>query len=137
MIVAEMRAVPVGTGSSMEETVDAVREALDDCDVKYEIGPVGTTFEVDNMEDLLETVQCCHEAALETAPRIVFTVTIDQRKDSAETIDTLRGATRRSRSRGGRGTKDRGSSNPRANAKGQRRAKASSEGNPRAVTRSH
>ena len=92
MIVAELRVVPVGTGSSMEETVERVREALDDCDVKYDVGAVSTTFEVATIEELMETVQCCQEAAMETSPRVILNLTIDQRKDEEEAMETLREA---------------------------------------------
>lgn len=90
MIVAEVRVVPVGAGSSMEKTVEAVREALDDCDVRYEIGPVATTLEATTMEDLLETIQCCEEAAMLTAPRVVMSFTLDHRRDAQEDMDSLR-----------------------------------------------
>lgn len=133
MIVAELRVVPVGTGSSMEETVDRVCEALDDCNIKYDVGAVSTTFEVSTIEELMETVQCCHEAAMETSPRVILNLTIDQRKDAQETMETLREA--------GKGKSEPGSSsspgrtervqeNPRA-ATGERRPQLKNEGNPR------
>lgn len=81
MINAELRVVPVGAGTSMQETVDSVCEALEECEVDYQVGPVGTTFEVDDVEELMETLQSAHEAALETAPRVITTITIDQRSE--------------------------------------------------------
>jgi uncharacterized protein (TIGR00106 family) len=116
MIVAEIRVVPVGTGSSMEETVEAVCDALEDCEIPYEVGAVSTTFEVDNLEDLMETVRCCQEAAIATSPRVILNLTIDHRTDEEETMDSLRG-TEATKSKG-----DGSSSRQRQGGESERRA---------------
>ena len=130
MIVAEIRVVPVGSGSSMEETVECVCEALEDCEVPYEMGPVSTTFEVETIEELMETVQCCQEAAMETAPRVILNLTIDQRKDEEETMQTLR-ETGQTESKSNEKGRRQGGANPRTSAKMQRRSRQKLEGDPR------
>lgn len=112
MIVAEVRVVPVGAGSSMEKTVEAVADALADCEVQYEIGPVATTFQTENLDDLMKTIQCCQEAAIETAPRVILSVTVDQRRDVEEDMETLKRVGGAEVERRGRRTSARARSQP-------------------------
>lgn len=90
MIVAELRVVPVGEGTSMEQAVKHVTEALQARGVRHEVGPMGTTLQTGSLNELMETVQACHEAARLDAGRIVTELVIDERMDKTETMESLR-----------------------------------------------
>ena len=49
MIVADIRIVAVGTGTSMSQHVKAVHDILDEEGIKYMPGPMSTALEVDSL----------------------------------------------------------------------------------------
>lgn len=90
MIVAELRVIPMGEGTSMHRPLERVVETLDRQNVRYQIGAMGTTLEADTLEDVLKAVSACHKALREGVDRIVTDLAIDERLDKEETADTLR-----------------------------------------------
>jgi uncharacterized protein YqgV (UPF0045/DUF77 family) len=73
----------------MEDAMERVTRALDDRQIAYEVGPIGTTLEAHSMEAIMRAVQAAHEAVAEAAPRLVTEVAIDHRLDKAETARSL------------------------------------------------
>jgi len=90
MIVAELKIIPVGQGSSMDEPVQRAIDALADAGVRYEVGALSTTFEANSMDTILEAVRLVHGRLVEGVPRVLLQITIDHRIDKAETVESLR-----------------------------------------------
>ena len=90
MLVADLKIIPVGTGSSMEEPLERVVAALDRKGVRYQVGPLGTTLEAETLDDLLEAVRVAHSALTDEVPRLITQLTIDHRLDKEETAESLR-----------------------------------------------
>lgn len=89
MLVAELRIVPVGDGSSMEPAMEKVSDAMDATGLEYDVGPMGTTFEAETLDQVLDATKAVHEAVTGSAPRIVTELSIDHRTDKKETMETL------------------------------------------------
>lgn len=90
MLVADLRILPIGEGPSMDDTLQAVVEALDDVGVSYEVGALATTIEAGSLDEVLEAVRVAHEAGIAGADRLVTELTIDHRTDKEETAASLR-----------------------------------------------
>jgi uncharacterized protein (TIGR00106 family) len=90
MIVADFRVIALGEGTSLEEAVEQALKVLDDRGIKYEVGPMGTTVQVEAMEDLLNAVSAAHAKLRGTAGRIITQITIDERLDKEETAESLK-----------------------------------------------
>lgn len=90
MIVAELRMIPMGEGTSMHEPMEHVSRVLEGCRVDFEIGPLGTMIEAEKLEDVLDAVKACHRAMREDSDRIITEVAIDERLDKEETKESLK-----------------------------------------------
>lgn len=89
MFVAELRVVPVGDGSSMEPAMEKVTDAMDSTGLEYDIGAMGTTFEAETLDQVLDATKAVHEAVVGTSPRVLTELSIDHRTDKEETMETL------------------------------------------------
>ncbi|MCX8173320.1 MAG: MTH1187 family thiamine-binding protein [Thermoplasmata archaeon] len=88
MIVAEISVVPIGEGTSVGKYVRLAVKAIKDSGVKYHVSPMGTCFEVDNLEKALEIAAKAHRAVAGAgAKRIVTTLKIDERLDTAHSME--------------------------------------------------
>jgi uncharacterized protein (TIGR00106 family) len=82
MIVADIRVVPVGIGTSVSLHVKAVHDILDGKGIKYIPGPMSTALEVDSLDDLFDVVEQVNRVlAGRGVQRILTTVNIDYRLD--------------------------------------------------------
>lgn len=89
VIVGEIRAVPVGSGSSMERAMEAALKALDRSGLEYEVGPLGTSVEAKNLDDVLEAFKRVHDAVARIAPRVLLELSVDHRTDKTEDLVSL------------------------------------------------
>ena len=80
-VIAFLSVAPVQEGSMGEEVAKAVA-ALDEHDVSYETGPMGTTIEADSVEDLFAAVQAAHTAV--DGDRVSTVLKIDDKRTSDE-----------------------------------------------------
>jgi len=89
MLVAELRVVPIGSGSSMERTMERVVAALDETGLEYKVGSLATTLQADRIEALLDATKAVHEAVAGEAPRILLELSVDHRLDKEESMASL------------------------------------------------
>ena len=88
-VIAYFTIVPVGIEStSIGSYVASAIEAIDKVKgLSYELTPMGTTMEADNLEPILEAVKAAHEAlTAKGILRIESTLIIDDRKDKPRTM---------------------------------------------------
>lgn len=88
-IIAYFIIAPVGTKStSIGDHVATAIEAIDKVKgLSYELTPMGTIMEADNLEPILEAVKVAHEALTSKGiHRVESTLIIDDRKDKQRTM---------------------------------------------------
>lgn len=92
-IVATFSTTPVRDAGSTEEIAGAIK-ILDNYDVKYEIGPLGTTIEATDISELFAAVQAAHQAI--GGDRVTTRLEIDHERnrdrDAAERVATVEDA---------------------------------------------
>jgi uncharacterized protein (TIGR00106 family) len=89
MIVADIRVLPFGMGTSLSEYVKEVYGILDDEGIKYIAGPMSTSLEVDSLDDLFDVIELINQALAErNVQRILTTVNIDYRLDKEISMET-------------------------------------------------
>lgn len=90
MIVAELRILPLGAGTSMQGPLQQVKQTLDSRGLKYEIGAMGTSIQAESLQEILDAAGACHEAIRHDLDRVITELAIDDRRDKAENIDSLK-----------------------------------------------
>jgi uncharacterized protein (TIGR00106 family) len=81
-IIVELSIVPLGVGISVSKFLAPAIKELERLRVKYEITPMCTVFEAENVEEAFNVIKAAHEAVFgETVKRVVTTVKIDDRRD--------------------------------------------------------
>lgn len=78
-VIGFLSTAPVTEDSMAKEVAKAV-EALEDYDVEYETGPMGTTIEAADIGELLDAVQAAHEAV--DGDRVSTFLKIDDKRSS-------------------------------------------------------
>ncbi len=63
-MIVEISAVPIGVGESLSSYVAKVIEVLKEEGVNYNLGPMGTSFEVENFKRLAEILEKLTELCL-------------------------------------------------------------------------
>jgi len=88
-IIADFSIVPIGHGETSIGRYVAVAIAATKkvSGLKYEITPMGTVMEADNLETILEAVKVAHEALFAKGIlRVESTLRIDDRRDKPRTM---------------------------------------------------
>ncbi|WP_254768889.1 MTH1187 family thiamine-binding protein [Salinilacihabitans rarus] len=78
-VIGFLSTAPVVEGSMAGEVAKAV-DALDAFDVEYETGPMGTTIEAADVDELFAAAQAAHEAI--DADRVSTVLKIDDKRAS-------------------------------------------------------
>ncbi len=87
MIVADISIVPVGSGTSISKFIKAAIKIIEENGIKFSIGPMSTTVEVNSLNELFLITKKIHEVVFKMgALRIVTTIKIDDRKDKELSI---------------------------------------------------
>ncbi len=88
-VIVEIAIDPIGTNSpSVSNYIKVAIDVIKRTGYKYEVGPMGTSVELPNVEALGKLLQDIHDALYRAGiKRIVTTVRIDDRRDKAETIE--------------------------------------------------
>lgn len=87
MIVADISIVPVGSGTSISKFIKAAIKIIEENGVKFSIGPMSTTVEVNSLNELFLITKKIHKVVFGMgALRIVTTIKIDDRKDKKLSI---------------------------------------------------
>ncbi|RLI06094.1 thiamine-binding protein [Candidatus Bathyarchaeota archaeon] len=82
VVIAELNITPLGEGTSVGRLLAPVMEELKRLGVKYQVTPMCTVFEAENLEKVFEVVKSTHEVVFKAgAKRVITTVKIDDRRD--------------------------------------------------------
>ncbi|MFP3214404.1 MAG: MTH1187 family thiamine-binding protein [Nitrososphaeria archaeon] len=88
-IIVEIAVDPIGTNStSVSNYIIKVVEVIEKMNLKYQVGPMGTSIELKNLKQVGDLLQAIHdELNKQGVNRIVTTVRIDDRRDKEETME--------------------------------------------------
>jgi uncharacterized protein (TIGR00106 family) len=78
--------VPMGTEGGVKDLVAKALAIVDASGLPYRLGAMHTTIEGD-AEQVMDVIMRCHRAVLEIAPRVLTSITIDERKGALGRID--------------------------------------------------
>ena len=82
-IILQFTLIPVGrAGTSASDLIAEALKVLEENKVNYEITPMATIIEGENLEDLLSVVKKAHEKLFEIGiKRVITSILIDDRRD--------------------------------------------------------
>jgi uncharacterized protein (TIGR00106 family) len=86
-MLAEFTIYPMD-GTHMSRDVARVVEILETAGVEYRLGPLATAIEGD-WDQVMNAIRHCHAAMREHHPRVITTITIDDRKDQPHHLDEM------------------------------------------------
>jgi uncharacterized protein (TIGR00106 family) len=78
-MLASFAVVPMGTQDGVKKLVAEVLSIVDGSGLPYKLGAMHTTIEGD-AEQVMDVIMRCHRRMLELAPRVLTSITIDDRK---------------------------------------------------------
>ncbi len=88
-MIAQMSVYPIGQGTSLSRFVKKGVAIIERSGYTYEVGGMGTTVEVPDLDALFKLVKEVHEAHVaEGAKRVVIDLKVDDRLDKEATIGT-------------------------------------------------
>jgi uncharacterized protein (TIGR00106 family) len=86
-MLAEFTIYPMD-GTHMSRDVARVVGILETAGVEYRLGPLATAIEGD-WDQVMNAIRHCHAAMREQHPRVITTITIDDRKDQPHHLDEM------------------------------------------------
>ncbi|WP_319547846.1 MTH1187 family thiamine-binding protein [Desulfogranum marinum] len=78
-MLASFAILPCGVGQELKEHVAAVVKLVADSGLEYKLGAMQTTIEGEQ-SDVMELIMKCHNLMMERAPRVLTSITLDDRK---------------------------------------------------------
>jgi len=78
-MLASFSVVPMGAGEGVKEMVAEALTIVDGSGLSYQLGPMHTVVE-GTPEQVLDVILRCHRRVLELAPRVLTSITLDDRK---------------------------------------------------------
>nr|MDO8132698.1 MTH1187 family thiamine-binding protein [Candidatus Njordarchaeum guaymaensis] len=85
VVVVELSIIPLGEGPSVGKHLAHAVRALEGFGVKFEVTPMSTVFEAEDVEGAFEAVKAAHEAVFlgtnGKVKRVITTVKVDDRRD--------------------------------------------------------
>ncbi len=92
-MIAQLSVYPIGQGTSLSRFVKKGIDVIERSTYKYEIGAMGTTIEVPDLEALFDLVKKVHAAQVaEGARRVIIDLKVDDRLDKKATIESKKAA---------------------------------------------
>jgi uncharacterized protein (TIGR00106 family) len=85
-MLASFAVVPMGTQDGVKKLVAEVLSIVDSSGLPYKLGAMHTTIEGD-AEQVMDVIMRCHRRMLELAPRVLTSITIDDRKGASGRLD--------------------------------------------------
>ncbi len=79
--IVEFAMFPTDLGESVSKYVSKIVQMLDKSDIRYELTPMGTVYECDNIKDALKVIEDSYEVIEPFSNRIYATVKFDIRKN--------------------------------------------------------
>jgi uncharacterized protein (TIGR00106 family) len=84
-MLVQFSIVPLGMGDSISEHVSKVLKIVDEGGLPYRITPMGTVVEGE-WDEVMALIKTCHLEALKGMPRLLTTITIDDRPGKPDRI---------------------------------------------------
>ncbi len=78
-MIASFTVIPMGIGEELKETIAQTLSIVDKSGLKYTLGAMQTTLEGER-NSVMNVILQCHEQLLKLCPRVLTTITIDERK---------------------------------------------------------
>jgi len=78
-MLATFSVLPVGVGESLSEHVARIVDIIDASGLDYRLGAMATTVE-GGEDEVMELIMRCHRAGREAAPRVLTSITLDDRE---------------------------------------------------------
>ena len=91
VVMAEFSIIPLGSEktSVSRYVAQAIKAMKNVKGIRYEISPMGTILEAENLEIILKAVNSAHKAMVKAgSKRIVSTLRIDDRRDKPRTMES-------------------------------------------------
>ncbi len=79
--IVEFAMFPTDLGESVSKYVSKIVQMLNKSDIRYELTPMGTVYECDNIKDALKVIEDSYEVIEPFSNRIYVTVKFDIRKN--------------------------------------------------------
>ena len=77
-MLADFAVVPMGVTGGVKNLVAEALKIVDDSGLSYKLGAMHTTIE-GNSDRVMDVILRCHRRMLELAPRVLTSITIDDR----------------------------------------------------------
>ena len=92
-MIAQMSVYPIGEGTSLSRFVKKGVEVIENSGYTFEVGGMGTTVEIPDLDSLFELVKKVHAVHVEEgARRVVIDLKVDDRRDKTATIKAKKAA---------------------------------------------
>jgi uncharacterized protein (TIGR00106 family) len=85
-MLASFAVVPMGVQDGVKELVAEALAIVDASGLPYKLGAMHTTIEGDP-DQVMEVILHCHRRLLELAPRVLTSITIDDRKGATGRLE--------------------------------------------------
>ncbi len=80
-MLASFSVAPLGLGEALSEHVAQIISLIDKSGLDYRMGAMQTTVE-GTQEEVMSLIMDCHNRMRDIAPRVLTSITIDDRKDA-------------------------------------------------------
>ncbi len=85
-MLASFAVVPMGTTGGVKNLVAEALAIVDASGLPYKLGAMNTTIEGE-ADEVMEVIMRCHRRVLELAPRVLTSITIDERKGAVGRLE--------------------------------------------------
>ncbi len=85
-MLASFAVVPLGVTGGVKDLVAEALRIVDASGLDYELGAMGTTMEGEP-DRVMETILACHRRLLELAPRVLTSITLDERRGASGRLE--------------------------------------------------
>ncbi len=84
-MLVQFSIVPLGKGESVSEHIAKIVNIVDQSGLPYRLNPMGTVVEGE-WDAVMALIRTCHQEVLKTIPRLITTITIDDRPGKPDRI---------------------------------------------------
>ena len=78
-MLASFAIVPIGVGEELKEHIAEIISLVEESNLDYRLGAMHTTIEGDQ-DEVMSLIMKCHSHMKERAPRVLTSITIDDRR---------------------------------------------------------
>jgi uncharacterized protein (TIGR00106 family) len=84
-MLVQFSIVPIGKGESVSEHISKVLQIVDESGLPYRLTPMGTVVEGE-WDAVMTLIRTCHLETLKSIPRLITTITVDDRPGKPDRI---------------------------------------------------